>query len=143
MNDAGKPELPEIRLWEAMIYRALDDLRHEKRRGAALQWVLSNEEYTGSFRWVCNALDLNSSAVRRAVVSRLLFLRRSLFCGTVTNVLAERLRTPVHYLSSFWIRDLFFVAIGSFVEAHDAAHPSLNFMIETWLGAKFCKPLLL
>jgi hypothetical protein len=78
MNDAGDPlaQSPEVRLWRAQIYCAIDDLLHNDwRRVDARRWIRSDKQHIGSFRWVCHTLDLDCSAVRRSLTSEKLSSR--------------------------------------------------------------------
>jgi hypothetical protein len=71
MNDAGDPlaQSPEVQLWRAQIWCALDDMRHgDRRRACALKWIKSNARHVGSFVWTCHAIGLSCSAARRALL---------------------------------------------------------------------------
>ena len=62
-----KTDIPEANLWRAVIDQAIGDLAQTKLRAAALDWFASAARGPGSFRWACDHLDLNASAVWRAL----------------------------------------------------------------------------
>lgn len=64
-------------LWGAVFLRALCDLAglvnamDEESSGirrAAFEWITSSTSKCGSFRWVCQVLDLDPSTVRRRIL---------------------------------------------------------------------------
>ena len=63
-------DFPEAALWHAVILQALEDLRYEQLRQPALRWFLSRSGDVGSFRWVCQQIDLDPGAVRKAALDR-------------------------------------------------------------------------
>jgi hypothetical protein len=60
-------KIPEAGLWVAVIDQAVEDLSHPNLCQAAVQWFYSTARGPGSFRWACDHLDLNASAVRAAL----------------------------------------------------------------------------
>jgi hypothetical protein len=58
-----KTEISDANLWRAVIDQAIEDLSQPKLRQAAVDWFASTAQGPGSFRWACDYLDLNSSAV--------------------------------------------------------------------------------
>lgn len=60
-------KIPEANLWVAVIDQAVEDLSQPSLRQAAMQWLSSTARGLGSFRWACDHLDLNASAVRVAL----------------------------------------------------------------------------
>lgn len=62
-----KPETPEANLWRAVIDQAIGYLAQGKLRAAAIEWFASAARGPGSLRWACDHLDLNASAVWRAL----------------------------------------------------------------------------
>ncbi len=58
-----KNEIPEADLWRAVIDQAIDDLSQPKLHRAAVEWLASTGHGPGSFRWACDHLDLNPTAV--------------------------------------------------------------------------------
>jgi hypothetical protein len=61
---------PEAELWRAVIDQAIDDLSDPDLGEAAVEWFTSVSEQPGTFRWVCEHLDLNASAVWSALTQR-------------------------------------------------------------------------
>jgi hypothetical protein len=61
---------PEAELWRAVIDQAIDDLSDPDLGEAAVEWFTSVSEQPGTFRWVCEHLDLNASAVWSALSQR-------------------------------------------------------------------------
>ncbi len=53
----------EANLWLAVIDQAIEDLWDPDLREAALEWFASTSDRPASFRWICDYLDLNASAV--------------------------------------------------------------------------------
>jgi len=62
MHDRGRPEQPEVRLWQAAIFCCIDDLRNQtnkKRRAAAEKWIKSRERHVKFHLDVpCNRFEL-------------------------------------------------------------------------------------
>jgi hypothetical protein len=58
---------PDANLWRAVIDQAIEDLSQPKQRQAAVDWFASTSHNPGSFRWACDHLDLNPSAVWAAL----------------------------------------------------------------------------
>jgi hypothetical protein len=65
-----KTSTSEANLWLAVIYQAIEDLSDPDLRQAALEWFASTSDRPASFRWICDHLDLNASAVCSAVIWR-------------------------------------------------------------------------
>ena len=66
MDNSGraiKTEIPDANLWRAVIDQAIEDLSQPKLRQAAVESFTSSTQEPGSFRWACDHLDLNPSAV--------------------------------------------------------------------------------
>jgi hypothetical protein len=61
---------PEAELWRAGIDQAIDDLSNPDLGEGAVEWCTSVSEQPGTFRWVCEHLDLNASAVWSALINR-------------------------------------------------------------------------
>ena len=61
---------PEAELWRAVIDQAIADLSDPDLGEAAVEWFTSVSEQPGTFRWVCEHLDLNASAVWSALINR-------------------------------------------------------------------------
>ena len=61
----------EANLWLAVIEQAIEDLSDPDLREAALEWFASTSDRPASFRWICDYLDLNASAVCIALTRRL------------------------------------------------------------------------
>jgi hypothetical protein len=61
---------PEAELWRAVIDQAIDDLSDPDLREAAVEWFTSVSEQPGTFRWVCEHLNLNAPAVCSALAQR-------------------------------------------------------------------------
>ena len=58
----------EYSLWSAVLLGAIDDLEGDgETQAAAKLWFNSPSRHIGSFLWLCEALGLNASAVRRTV----------------------------------------------------------------------------
>jgi hypothetical protein len=60
-------EIPDANLWRAVIDQAIEDLSQPNLRQAAVDWFTSSAQGPGSFRWACDHLDLNPSAVWAAL----------------------------------------------------------------------------
>ena len=65
-----KTPTSEANLWLAVIDQAIEDLSDPDLREAALQWFASTSDRLASFRWICDYLDLNASAVCAALRRR-------------------------------------------------------------------------
>jgi len=61
---------PEAELWRAVIDQAINDLSDPDLGQAAIEWFTSVSEQPGTFRWVCEHLNLNASAVCSALAQR-------------------------------------------------------------------------
>jgi hypothetical protein len=61
---------PEAELWRAVIDQAIADLSDPDLGEGAVEWFKSVSEEPGTFRWVCQHLDLNASAVWSALINR-------------------------------------------------------------------------
>lgn len=69
--------MEERALWIGVLVRALFDLagidgvceraKIALLQSSALAWIESTRSDLGSFRWICNSLNLEPSAVRRAI----------------------------------------------------------------------------
>jgi hypothetical protein len=56
------------RLWAAVLNQALEEaieFNREKFRQNALSWLWSGNQGTGSFLWICDALNLDSKSIRK------------------------------------------------------------------------------
>jgi hypothetical protein len=51
-------------LWCEALLLAMADLQRDKYQAPTMKWIRSNEQYVGSFVWLCHTLDLNCEAVR-------------------------------------------------------------------------------
>jgi hypothetical protein len=60
--------LSERQLWTAVLGLAFDDLRNKNMHNRARLWFTSNNSGPGSFRWICENLELNARAIRRAAL---------------------------------------------------------------------------
>lgn len=67
-------EMPEFKLWYAVLNRAIVDLkvskcgadnRIETTRQEAVRWFKSDENEVGSFLWICDILDLCPNLTRK------------------------------------------------------------------------------
>ena len=67
MEERINTEIPDANLWRAVIDQAIEDLSQPKLRQAAVDWFTSSAQGPGSFRWACDHLDLNPSAVWEAL----------------------------------------------------------------------------
>jgi hypothetical protein len=65
-----RTETPEAELWRAVIDQAIADLSDPDFEQAAVEWFASVSEQPGTFRWVCEHLNLNASAVCSALAQR-------------------------------------------------------------------------
>jgi hypothetical protein len=65
-----RTETPEAALWRAVIDQAIADLSDPDFSQAAVEWFTSVSEQPGTFRWVCEHLNLNASAVCSALAQR-------------------------------------------------------------------------
>jgi hypothetical protein len=63
-------QTPEAELWRAVIDQAMADLSDPDLSEAAVSWFTSVSEESCSFRWVCEHLNLNASAVWSALARR-------------------------------------------------------------------------
>lgn len=60
---------PEKNLWVAVLDCAIRDLRDREFRDTATSWFTSDRKYVGSFLFVCHALSIDPTAVRKRVLS--------------------------------------------------------------------------
>src|SRR6266545_836067 len=60
----------EANLSLAVIDQAIADLSDQDLHEAALEWFASTSDRPASFRWICDYLDLNASAVCAALRRR-------------------------------------------------------------------------
>ena len=68
LNDERiEPRSPEAYLWRAVMEQAIDDLSDPDLGEAAVEWFTSVSEEPSSFRWVCEHLNLDASAVWAAL----------------------------------------------------------------------------
>ena len=58
----------ERQLWTAVLGLAFDDLKNKNMHNRARLWFTSNNYRPGSFLWICENLELNARAIRRAVL---------------------------------------------------------------------------
>lgn len=65
-------------LWMAVLRQAVDDATvpaqcrdHRKERGAARDWLKSDELTVGAVRWICRILNLDVEAVRHEYTRRI------------------------------------------------------------------------
>jgi hypothetical protein len=65
-----RTETPEAQLWRAVIDQAIADLSDPDFGQAAVEWFTSVSEQPGTFRWVCEHLNLSASAVCSALAQR-------------------------------------------------------------------------
>jgi hypothetical protein len=71
LNDERiETKTPEAELWRAVIDQAIADLSDPDLGEAAVEWFTSVSEEPGTFRWICEHLDLDASAVRSALLQR-------------------------------------------------------------------------
>ena len=75
---ADEEPTPEIRLWAAVLERAISDLspntitaRHQMRESAA--WFRSNRTSTASFCWVCDMLNRSPTSIRAMIAAKIDF----------------------------------------------------------------------
>jgi hypothetical protein len=68
--------MQEPKLWAAVLLQAVSDCIKPRRSSPgykdddARRWFLSDRHGVGSFRWVCEALDLDPQAIRDRVFAR-------------------------------------------------------------------------
>ena len=65
-----EPQSPEAELWRAVMEQAIDDLSDPDLGEAAVKWFTSVSEEPSTFRWVCEHLNLDASAVWFALAQR-------------------------------------------------------------------------
>jgi hypothetical protein len=77
LEAAPQRATPERELWCAVLERAVEDVRtsrlmHWRARPSikreVLEWLRSKDETEGSFRFVCDVLNVSPSAARRAIL---------------------------------------------------------------------------
>jgi hypothetical protein len=61
---------PEAELWRAVIDQAINDLSDPDFGEATVEWFTSVSEQPGTFRWICDHLNLNASAVWASLSQR-------------------------------------------------------------------------
>jgi hypothetical protein len=59
---------PERDLWASVLDQAVNDLNDTIERPRAIAWFWSDNDYEGSFQWICMILDLEPVKVRQVVV---------------------------------------------------------------------------
>jgi hypothetical protein len=69
-GERNETRTPEAELWRAVMDQAIDDLSDPDLGEATVEWFTSVSEKPGTFRWVCEHLNLNASAVWSAVAQR-------------------------------------------------------------------------
>lgn len=69
--------MPEARLWVEVLRNAICeagapgvDWRTATRRTEARAWLESDEGHVGSYRWICEMLNLEPETLRRGILSR-------------------------------------------------------------------------
>jgi hypothetical protein len=87
---------PEAELWRAVIDQAIDDLSDPDLGEAAVEWFTSVSEQPGTFRWVCEHLDLDASAVRSALLQRKDVKNRAKLFVCADASPSKRLKTDEH-----------------------------------------------
>ncbi len=60
------------RLWCAVLEQALEDAKSRsfKHKEEALEWFHSPSRGTGSFLWICSALDIDPGLIKKALPAR-------------------------------------------------------------------------
>jgi hypothetical protein len=61
---------PEAELWRAVIDQAINDLSDPDLGEATVEWFTSASDRPGTFRWICDHLNLNASAVWTSLAQR-------------------------------------------------------------------------
>lgn len=61
---------PVRAMWFAVLGQAINDLLLKKHAEPASNWINDNRMYAGSFRFVCDILDLNYEWVRQKIHSK-------------------------------------------------------------------------
>ena len=87
---------PEAELWRSVIDQAIDDLSDPDLGEAAVEWFTSVSEEPGTFRWVCEHLDLNASAVWSALRQRKDRKNRAKFFACADASASKRLKPDEH-----------------------------------------------
>jgi len=78
-----KQFIPELKLWEAVLLRAADDLhlkdwkfeskyhllKNARLRREAIAWFKSSRTHVGSFLWICDVFSLHPDIVRSIILS--------------------------------------------------------------------------
>jgi hypothetical protein len=71
---------PEIKLWTAVLIEAIENYHHPEKipgenyrsmiriKQEAHKWFLSNDDYPGSFLWICVMLDLDPAYWRDRIL---------------------------------------------------------------------------
>jgi hypothetical protein len=59
-------------LWASVILQAIRDIDtcENSDRDLALDYILDDREYIGSFTWICDVLNLDSTAIRQRALTR-------------------------------------------------------------------------
>ena len=57
----------ELRLWAAVLDRAIRDLREPEKRDDALAWIESDRVGEGSFKFVADVLQTHPDYLRRKI----------------------------------------------------------------------------
>jgi hypothetical protein len=77
LDEHSQQLIDENRLWAAVILRAIADLlalethadrtKQRSLKYRARTWLSSSARYPGSFKWICQFLDLDSERLRRRI----------------------------------------------------------------------------
>ena len=64
-------EIQAIRnLWAAVLKQAADDLRDRFKARGSWNWIRGERTHPGSFRWICELLNLGAEQTRKALELR-------------------------------------------------------------------------
>jgi hypothetical protein len=55
------------RLWLAVLMQAINDFTYSYERARLKPWFTSDNRDPGSFKWICDHLELDSSRLRRQI----------------------------------------------------------------------------
>jgi hypothetical protein len=55
------------RLWLAVLMQAINDFTYSYERARLKPWFTSDNRDPGSFKWICDHLELDSSRLRRRI----------------------------------------------------------------------------
>jgi len=64
-------------------------------RAEAITWLDSEETYPGSFRWICDTLDIEPDYLRQRIAEGITLRRRSPACGNAHPTVARARRNGV------------------------------------------------